>query len=110
MKSVFKTSIALLALAALSATARTPGAVEDGKELEPSMLTLPSTIDGTLAVQGCSACKRRTYTMSPDVKFYVAKQEVSFAEFKRYIGAHPEAALLLVTPVNQNIVTRLSAP
>jgi|SRR5688572_18018681 hypothetical protein len=110
MKSVLKTSIVFLALVTLSATARTPGAVEDGKEVAPSMLTLPSTIDGTVAVQGCSSCKRLTYTMSPDVRFYVAKQEVSFAEFKRYIGAHPEAALLLVTPVNQNIVTRLSAP
>jgi hypothetical protein len=47
--------------------------------------------------------------MSSAVLFYVNDQEVTFAAFKAYIGIHPEAVLLLVTPVNQNIVTRLTA-
>jgi hypothetical protein len=107
MKTTLTISVALLVLAGSTAFARGP--IEDGNELAPRMLTLPSTLDGTVAVQGCPACKRLTYTMSREVRFYVNDQEVTFAAFKAYVGAHPEAVLLLVTPPNQNIVTRLTA-
>jgi hypothetical protein len=110
MKSALAIPIVCFALFALPASARPPsGAVEDTHELEPRMITLPSRSDGTLAVQGCTACERHTYAMSPAVRFYIDEAEVTYDNFKRHVSAHPDAVILLVTPVNQNVITRLTA-
>jgi len=109
MKSAFMASIALLLLAAMPASAKPPsGAVEDSRELEPRMISLPSSLAGTVSIN-CTECTRETYTMNSDVRFYAAKLEVSFADFKRYIGTHPDSAVLLVTLPNQKIITRFHA-
>lgn len=109
MKSAFMTSIALLVLTALPAAAKPPsGRVEDSRELEPAFISMPSVINGTVSV-GCPACARETYTMKSDIRFYAAKVEVSFADFKRYIGTHPDSAVLMVTLPSQKIITRFHA-
>jgi len=109
MKSALMTSIALLMLAATPASAKPPsGAVEDSRELEPSFITLPARLDGSVSV-GCPACARDTYTMRADVRFYANDVEVSFAEFKSYISMHPSSAVLLVSAPNQKIITRFHA-
>jgi hypothetical protein len=109
MKSALITSIALLALAALPALARSPGGYESGLELDPRLISLPSVADGTVVAQKCEICVRRSFTLNASTRFYVADQEVSYVEFKRYVGSHPEAVVLLVTRVNQNVITRLTA-
>lgn len=110
MKSVLTISIALLVLAVLPASARPPtGEFEQGRELEASMVTLPAAVGGTIGVQGCTACKQTDYTMAHDVRFYLAQREVSFGEFKRYLDAHPQAAVFLVNTPKVNVVTRLMA-
>jgi hypothetical protein len=109
MKTVLIASIAFLALSALPAGARSTVGSENGKELTTSQITLPSLADGTVAVQVCGTCNRFTYTMNASTRFYVEDYEVSYAEFTRYVASHPEALVHLVTPVNQNIVKRLTA-
>lgn len=110
MKSAFIASLAtLVLLTALPASARPTAGNEDGHELDPSMITLPSIGEGTVAVQICSACKRLTYTLNLKTQFFVGKQLVSYGEFKRYVDTHPNALVHLVRPVNESIVTRLSA-
>jgi len=109
MKSALITSIALLALASLPAFARSPGGYESGLELDPKLVSLPAIADGTVVAQKCEICTRRSFTLNASSRFYVAGQEVSYAEFKRYVGSHPEAVVLLVTRVNQNLITRLTA-
>jgi hypothetical protein len=107
MKSGF-IIIALLALATV-ATARTPAAFEDAKEVEPSLLSLPSAAGGTLSFQKCSACRYRTYTLSESAHFYIDEREVSYAEFQRHVSANPNGTVLVVTSLTENIVTRLVA-
>jgi hypothetical protein len=109
MKSVLLTSIAVLMLGVMPASAKPPsGVVEDSRELEPRMIALPSSLVGTVSIS-CAECTRESYTMKSDVRFYAAKQEVSFADFKLYIGTHPDSAVLLVTLPNQKIITRFHA-
>lgn len=109
MKSVLIASIALLALAASPADARSKAGTENGKELTTSQITLPSLADGTVAVQVCSACNRFTYTMNAATRFYIGDAEVSYAEFTRYVASHPDAFIHLVTPADENVVKRLIA-
>jgi len=108
MKTRFITTIALLALATI-ATAKPPSAFEEAREVEPSLLTLPSQAGGQLTYQKCSDCRYRTFTLIETARFYIDKQEVTFTELKRYVAAHPNATVLVVNSLTENIVTRVVA-
>jgi hypothetical protein len=109
MKSALNTLVVVLVLAALPAWGGNSMAIEDSHELDASMVTLPATNNGSLIVQGCSACPRTTYTLSPETRFYLTNHEVTFVEFKRYLDAKREAAVFLVHTPKLNVVTRLVA-
>jgi hypothetical protein len=109
MKIAITTSIVWLALAMLPAAAKSPSAVEDAKEIDPTMLTLPSVPGGTLAFQKCGACKRFTHELRQDARFFVEKVEVTYEQFKRHVASHPEGLVLVVTSIPENTVTRLVA-
>jgi hypothetical protein len=109
MKSTLNTWVAALVLAALSASAAHSRPFEDSHELDASQVTMPSTSDGTVVVQGCSTCPRTQYTLSSATRFYLAKREVTFAEFKRHLDAKREAPVFLVHTHKLNVVTRLVA-
>jgi hypothetical protein len=109
MKSVLNTLVTVLVLASLPAWGAPTRAVEDSHELEASMVTMPSTNDGSVIVQGCTICPRTTYTLSDTTRFWLATREVSFAEFKRYLDANRAAAVFLVHTPKLNVVTRLVA-
>ena len=100
---------AALLLASFSATAASPRVLEDGREVTPEMLTLPSTADGTLAIQGCSTCKRESLRIARTARFYVGRTEVTFAELGRHLRSRPNSSVLVVSPIGQNIVTRIKA-
>jgi hypothetical protein len=109
MKTALTTSIVWLALAMLPASARSPDGYENTHEIEPQLLTLPSLAGGTLAFQRCSECKRFSYTLDAAARFYIKNQEVGYGELKRHIETHPNAVVLVVTSVKDNVVTRLTA-
>ena len=108
MNSNFLYAIAAMLLIALPAGARPMNTVtEDGHELVATMLTLPSTASGTLSIQGCTACQRQTMTLSSDTRFYVGKEEVTYATLKELLATYPKSSVLVVTPVGKNVVTRI---
>jgi len=109
MKTALTTSIVWIALAVLPASARTPSAVENTQEIQPQLLTLPSLVGGTLAFQKCSACNRYSYTLSSAARFYIKNQEVSYGELKQHIDKNPQAVVLVVTSIKENVVTRVTA-
>jgi hypothetical protein len=47
--------------------------------------------------------------MRADIRFYANDVEVNFADFKKYISAHPDSAVLLVSAPNQKVITRFHA-
>lgn len=101
--------IGALLLLPAAGNAAPPRVLEDGREVAPSMLTLPSLPDGELAIQGCTACKRLTFQMAKNVRFYVGHTEVSYADLKLQLRSHPQSAVTVVSPRGQNIVTRIQA-
>lgn len=110
MKSALTISIALLIFTAMPASAQPPVASGISHEVSAHMLTLPSSLDGMVEVQACTACERFSFAMTPEVQFHIGDREVSFGEFKQYTQAHANAVLLLVTSRKQNVVMRLAAP
>lgn len=110
MKNAIVITATLLLMSAITAHARPQHAVlEDGRELIASMITLPSASDGTVAIQGCTDCKRLTFTLSRTAQFFVGRQEVTFADLKRHLRDNPKSSVLVVSPINQPVVTRISA-
>jgi hypothetical protein len=93
----------------LGGQAREPRVLEDAREVTPAMLTLPSTLDGTVAIQGCGNCKRLTFQMARNVRFFVGRTEVTFADLQRQLRARPDGAVLVVSPIGQAIITRITA-
>lgn len=83
--------------------------LEDGREVTPAMLTLPTLADGRLAIQGCSSCKRISLQFARAARFYVGKTEVTYPDLQRHLRAHPEVSVVVVSPKGQNIVTRIVA-
>jgi len=102
-------TLAALVLLPLAGNAAPPRVLEDGREVSPSMLTLPSLADGDLAIQGCGSCKRLTFKLARNARFYVGRAEVTYADLQRYLRAHPDNAVTVVSPLGQNIVTRIQA-
>jgi hypothetical protein len=109
MKASILTALLLAALLPLAASAAPPRVLEDGREVAPSMLTLPSTPDGIVAIQGCSACKRFSLRIARNAQFFVGRTEVTFADLQRYLRSYPETSVLVVSPIGQTIVTRIRA-
>ena len=107
------TNFAVLTLAVmllpLTGNAAPPRVLEDGREVTPAMLTLPSIPDGEVAIQGCGACKRLTFKMARNARFYVGPTEVTYADLQIYLRSHPEKAVTVVSPLGKNIVTRIQA-
>ena len=102
-------ALALLLALPLVSQAREPRVLEDAREVTPAMLTLPSTLDGIVAIQGCGSCKRLTFALAPNVRFYVGRTEVTFADLQRQLRTYPTISVLVVSPIGQKIITRISA-
>ena len=108
MKTSLFTAIALLVAIALPASARPPHAVtEDGHEFVASMFTLPSSTGSNFSVLPCTACSRQTFSLKAETQFIIGKSVVTLAEFRSALAEHPRAAVLIVTPVGTNVVTRI---
>lgn len=108
MKSSILHAIAAMLLLVVPAGARPLGTItEDGRELVASMLTLPSTAIGTLSILGCTACERQTLTLNANTRFYVGPNEVDYSLLRDLVASNPKSAVLVVTPVGTNVVTRI---
>lgn len=83
--------------------------LEDGREVTPAMLTLPSRADGVLAIQGCPTCKRISLQVGPATRYFIGKTEVNYVDLQRHLRAHPKGSVLVVSPRKQNSVTRIVA-
>lgn len=108
MKRRILHAMAALLVLAVPAGARPLHTItEVGHEIIASMLTLPSSTNGTLSIQGCTACQRQSMTLGADARFYIGKYEVTYGELKSVVAAYPKSPVLVVTPVGKNVVTRI---
>jgi hypothetical protein len=111
MKSNYFASIALALamLLPLGAIAGDTRVLEDGREVAASMLSLPQAAEGTVVIQGCTACAKVLLQIGSGTRYYIAKQEVTFADLKIHLLAHPDVAVLVVSPIRQKSITRIRA-
>jgi hypothetical protein len=111
MKSTKLTSLTLAALLLLPLTgsAAPPRVLEDAREVRSSMLTLPSLPDGVVAIQGYTSYKRVSLNLLRTARFYVGKTEVTYTDLQRHLRSYPESAVTVVSPLGQNVVTRIQA-
>jgi hypothetical protein len=102
-------ALALIMALPLGVQAREPKVLEDGREVSPPMLTLPSKLDGIVAIQGCGSCKRLTFQFARNVRFFVGRTEVTFVDLQNQLRTHPKSSVLVVSPIGKPIITRISA-
>jgi hypothetical protein len=101
--------LALIMALPLGAQAREAKVLEDAREVAPAMLTLPSKLDGGVAIQGCGSCKRLTFQFAREVRFFVARTEVTYGDMQNFLRTHPKNSVLVVSPIGKSIITRISA-
>lgn len=101
-------SLLMLPLSGNAASTRSR-VLEDGREVTPAMLTLPTLADGMLSIQGCSSCKRISLQFSRATRFYISKTEVTYADLQRHLRANPKVSVVVVSPKGQKIVSRIVA-
>lgn len=102
-------ALALILALPVSGVARESRVLEDAREVSPSMLTLPSTLDGTLAIQGCGSCQRISLKLARTARFFVGRTEVTYLDLQRHLRTFPQNAVLVVSPIGQKVVTRIQA-
>jgi hypothetical protein len=100
---------ALLTLPASGIAASPNRVLEDGSEVRSTMLTLPATAGGIVAIQGCATCKRRTLRLAPTARFFIGRTEVAYLELQRHLSTYPGLGVLVVSPRGQNVITRITA-
>lgn len=109
-----KTTVPVLALALLlslplSGNAAGIRVLEDGREVESRMLTMPSLADGTLTIQGCATCKRLVFTIARDAQFFIGDTQVAYGDLQRHLRAYPQVPVLVVSPKGEPVVSRIRA-
>src|SRR3982751_247440 len=94
-------ALSLIMTLPLGLQARETKVLEDAREVTPAMLTLPSTLDGIVAIQGCGSCKRLTFQMARNVRFFVGRTEVTLADLQRQMRTYPNISVLVVSPIGK---------
>jgi hypothetical protein len=107
MKKALVTSVLLMF--ALGASAAGMKVLEDGHEFDAGTMTLPSVVGGQLVVKGCAECQTLTFSLTDSTHYFIGTQQVSLGELKSHVAAHPSAAVLVVTPKSQKVVSRIVA-
>jgi hypothetical protein len=99
----------LLAIAAGASGAERRGmrVLENGIEAWARAISLPSQAEGRLQFQSCPTCKPVILEINGETQFFVGKQPVSYADLKAELAAKPNAAVLIVTPKSQTVVSRI---
>ena len=76
-------TVALIAMFGTAQAQRVIDQPEEGYELMLDQLTLPATASGGVTMKRCEACAYSTHVLTNATEYYVNRQLVPFAEFKR---------------------------
>jgi hypothetical protein len=106
MKKTFWASI-LLATGIAANAANGTRVLENGIEAQASAIIMPQRTDGRLQFQGCPTCKLYVLQLTEKTRFLIGDRDVSFDQLIQHISARPDAAVLIVTPKSQSVVTRI---
>jgi hypothetical protein len=111
MKNTLVTLLLLsMSAGAIAADGRHPMRVlEEGRELYAEAVTLPATASGVMEIKVCETCPSLRLTLDPRAVLTVGATIVGFNELRTYLAANPKADVLVVSPINSELVTRIVA-
>ena len=98
MKTSLVAAFILSGILALPAVAQMR-VLELGHEVSPSLVSLPSSETGELTMKRCTGCPTLRLRASARTKYVIGQQQVSLAEFKRYV-AQSEPTMFVVMQRN----------
>lgn len=112
MKSLYVIA-ALLLSSALSVPSM--GAIkvrELSYETSPAMVTLPTAVNGELALQTCATCRALRLRASDETRYQINRRSVTLAEMKQFIARHNPNNMVVMQRKGTNELSRIviSAP
>jgi hypothetical protein len=82
---------------------------ENGLEANFEMLTLPTSVDGVLAMRGATAKSAKILRVTRETKYIVDDVEVTLAEFTAYARGNGDASVVVMHIKGGDVVTRIKA-
>jgi len=82
--------------------------LEEAIESNAELITLPSSITGTVAVRDCAACAARTLRLSPTTRFFIGGRPVTLQELDAHLRSGHAAAMIFYN-VGDGLVSRVTA-
>ncbi len=99
----------LVAFTATASDKRGMRVLETGYETSGAALTFPLDANGGVDVKECTTCAIKRLSLRADTLYQIDKRTVTFAEMKAHLNSTPAAAVVVVTPVKQAVVSRIVA-
>jgi hypothetical protein len=104
-------AVVFLGLASFQTQAQSvvlPVSLEQGHEVAPFMIRMPTTSTGELTLQICTACKVLRLRVSEQTQYFIGKEPVTLADITKYFNAHPVAPTVVVQRKDTDIVNRVT--
>src|SRR5215510_9826686 len=98
----------VLALVCAAASAQELTSHDAAVETSTASVLLPGTVGGTTLVRGCIGCKPVALTLDATTRFFVGKQQVSQADFNKFIGDGKPHSMTITYNQQQRTMTRVS--
>ena len=95
MKTTHIAAALLSAVLALPALAQMK-MLEQGYEVSPSKVRLPTSATGELTLQRCMSCAVLRLRATERSKYIIAGQEVGLAEFRRFVEQTPPSMFVVM--------------
>jgi hypothetical protein len=85
-----------------------PLSLEQGHEVAPFMVRMPTTSTGELTLQICAKCQVLRLRATEETRYLIGKEPVTLVEMTKYLAAHPVAPAVVVQRTDSNIVNRVT--
>jgi hypothetical protein len=83
--------------------------LEDGREFRSEVVRLPNAAGGVVEIKACVECPQLLLTLAPTAIFLIGRTPVALNELRAHLDANPSAGVLVVSPKDQQVVSRIVA-
>ena len=83
--------------------------LEEAIESNAGLITLPSSVSGSLAVRDCAACASHSLRLSANVRFFIAGKPATLQELNAHLRSSPHAAAMIFYNTSDGLVSRVTS-
>lgn len=80
--------------------------IENSYESTTGSVDLPAATSGRISLRPCDVCPLETLSLSASSRYFLARQEVGYAEFRAFVNANSRGLRVHFDP-RTKVVTRL---